>query len=153
MNRSRTFRAKIEDAGRGGAYVAIPFDVEKVYGKKRVPVKATLGGEANRGSIVRMGDAYVLGVRKEIREAIGKAAGDTIDVVLEEDTEPRVVEVPADLATALDASPRAKEIFGGMSHTHQKEYVQWIEEAKREATRQSRIEKTIVMLLDGKKGR
>ncbi|MEZ4647550.1 MAG: YdeI/OmpD-associated family protein [Candidatus Eisenbacteria bacterium] len=153
MNRRRTFRAVIEDAGRGGAFVAIPFDVETVYGKKRVPVRATLGGEPYRGSLVRMGEGYMLGVRKDIRDRIGKSIGDTIEVVLEEDTEPRVVDVPGDLTAALESAPKAKEIFGGLSYTHQKEYVQWIEEAKREATRQTRIEKTVAMLLDGKKGR
>ena len=46
--------AVIEDAGTGGAYVTIPFDVEKTFGKKRVKVKALLGGEPYQGSLARM---------------------------------------------------------------------------------------------------
>lgn len=53
MTEKHSFRAVIEQADGGGAYVSIPFDVEKTFGKKRVPVKATIDGEPYRGSLVR----------------------------------------------------------------------------------------------------
>ena len=68
-----------------GAYVEIPFDVKEVFGKGRVPVKATFDGELYRGSIVRMGTpCHILGVRKDIRARIGKQPGDTVHVTVEE---------------------------------------------------------------------
>lgn len=73
MSQKLIFRAVIEDAGSGGAHVTIPFDVEQVFGKKRVKVKAIIAGEQYRGSLVSMGeDHHILGVRKDIRERAGK---------------------------------------------------------------------------------
>jgi Bacteriocin-protection, YdeI or OmpD-Associated/Domain of unknown function (DUF1905) len=151
MNEKRKFRAVIENAGGGGAFVSVPFDVEQVFGKKRVKVKATLQGAPYRGTLVRMGGPHhMLPVLKEIREKIGKSFGDEIEVVVEEDTEPRQVEVPPDLQQALESDPEAKAFFAQLSYTHQREYVRWIIEAKRNQTRQDRIHRAIEMLKQGK---
>ncbi len=152
MSQKRAFRAAIEDSGDGGAFVTIPFDVEEVFGKKRVKVKATIDGQPYRGSLVRMGsDCHILGVLKEIRQKIGKSVGDEIEVTVEEDTEPREVAVPQDLLDALSPHPDLAAFFKQLSYSHQKEYVRWIEEAKRAETRQSRIEKTVERLRQGQK--
>ncbi len=146
------FRAVIEDPGGGGAYVTIPFDVEQVFGKKRVKILATIDGEPYRGTLVRMGTpCHMLLILKEIRQKIGKSFGEEVEVTLEEDTVPRQVKLPPDLLAALEASPEANAYFHQLSYTHQKEYVQWIEEAKQESTRQRRLEKTIQMLLEGRR--
>jgi hypothetical protein len=147
-----TFRAVIEDAGNGGAFVTIPFNVEQTYGKKRVKVLATIEGVAYRGSLVRMGgECHLLPVLKEIRQQTGKSIGDEIEVTVEEDTQPRQVAVPADLIQALAADSTAQDFFEQLSYTRQKEYVQWIEQAKRPQTGQSRIVKTVEMLKQGKR--
>ena len=149
-----SFTAPIQLARGGGAYVVVPFDVEAVFGKKRVPVLATIDGEPYRGSLVRMGGPdHVLGVLKEIRERIGKQAGDVVEVTLVEEVGPRSVELPADLRSALDATPAAATFFAGLSFSHQREYVRWIEEAKREETRRTRIVRTVELLSEGKKSR
>lgn len=154
MDQKITFRAVIEDAGSGGAYVTVPLNVEEIFGKKRVKIKATIEGEPYRGSLVRMGGAsHLLPILKEIREKTGKGFGDEVEIVVEEDTEPRVVVVPLDLLQALDDHPEAQAAFARLSYTHQKEYVGWIEEAKREQTRQQRIGRAIEWLLQGKKVR
>lgn len=68
-----------------GAYVEIPFDVKKVFGKGRVKVHAAFDGEPYDGSLVRMGTPrHILGLRKEIRRKIGKQPGDTVHVMLTE---------------------------------------------------------------------
>lgn len=152
MPQKLTFRAIIERSGDGGAFVTVPFDVEEVFGKKRVKVKAIIDGEPYRGSLVRMGsECHILGVLKEIRQKIGKGFGDEIGVTIEEDTEPREVTVPQDLLDALAAQPNAAANFRQLSYSHQREYVRWIEEAKRAETRQNRIDKTIERLRQGKK--
>ena len=74
------------------------------------------------------GACHVLGVLKEIREKIGKSFGDEIEVVLEEDTEPRIVTIPHDLQKMLESYPEALAFFNQLSYSHQKEYVQWVEE-------------------------
>ena len=152
MSQKHTFRAVIEDAGNGGAYVSVPFDVEQAFSKKRVKVLAVIEGVPYRGSLVRMGtECHLLPVLKEIRQQIGKAIGDEIEVTVEEDTQPRQVTVPTDLQQVLDADPVAQAFFERLSYTRQKEYVQWIEEAKRPQTRLSRLEKTVEMLKQGKR--
>ncbi len=153
MSPKHAFRAVIEDAGdSGGAFVTIPFDVEQTFGKKRVKVVATIEGIPYRGSLVRMGgECHLLPVLKQIRQQAGKSIGDEVEVTLEEDVVPRVITVPPDMQQALSADPDAQAFFTRLSYTHQKEYVQWIEEAKRLQTRQSRIAKAVEMLKQGKR--
>jgi hypothetical protein len=145
------FRAVIEAGDGGGAFVVVPFDMEKTFGKKRVKIIATIDGEPYRGSLVRMGTPHhMLLVLKEIREKIGKSIGDDVAVALEEDLEERIVEVPMDLQQALETEPAAQAYFNNLSYTHQREYVQWVADAKRELTRRARIIRTIEMLIQGK---
>lgn len=144
----------IESAGGGGAFVTIPFDVEQAFGKKRVRVKAIIQGVPYRGSLVRMGgDCHVLGILKEIREQIGKSIGDEIEVVVEEDTQPREVEVPQDMQDALKGYSEETAFFQSLSYSHQREYVRWIEEAKQEQTRQRRLNQLVELLTQRKSRR
>jgi uncharacterized protein YdeI (YjbR/CyaY-like superfamily) len=98
-------------------------------------------------------ECYILGIRKEIREQTGKTFGDLVEITVQEDTEPRVVEIPAELMRALEADSEASALFEKLSYTHQREYVTWIEEARKVATRQRRIMKTIEMVKQKKKAR
>lgn len=141
----KRFQAELRPGRGGGAYVEIPFDVGEVYGTRgRVAVRAMFDGEPYRGSIAPMGEGrHVLGVTRQIREAIGKDVGDTLHVVVERDTEPRTVAVPPDLRSMLAKTPVAFEAFEGLSYTRRKEHVRWIEEAKRPETRTRRLEELI----------
>jgi ribosomal protein S18 acetylase RimI-like enzyme len=151
MTFKQQFQAVIEDAGGGGAYVTIPFDVEQVYGKKRVKIKATIDGEPYRGTLVRMGGPHhMLLVLKEIRQKIGKTFGNEVFVELEEDLDVRKVEIPDDLLEALRNNSQAQSLFDTLSFTHQKEYVRWVTDAKRPETRIERIRRTIELLTQGK---
>jgi hypothetical protein len=152
LSKTYTFIAQIKSADRGGAFVEIPFDVEQAFGKKRVKVTALIDGQPYRGSLVRMGGpGHILGVLKEIRQEIGKGPGDEVQVSLEEDLAVRAVEVPSDLQEALQSSPQAMAAFQSLSYSHQRQYVNWVQEAKREQTRQERIARAVKMLLQGKK--
>ena len=148
MKQEYTFQAIIVDAGGGGAYVRIPFDVEQAFGKKRVLVSANIDGHLYRGTLSRYGEPnHILVILKEIRLAIGKNIGDTVVITLREDSEPRVVEIPPDLQQALEDEPRAREAFEKLSYSHQREHVLAVLDAKREETRRNRIAKAIQMLL------
>ena len=152
MTKKQTFTAVIQNAGGGGAFVEVPFDVEAAFGSKRPKVKAMIEGVPYRGILTRMGtESHLLIVLKGIREQIGKTFGDEVTITVEPDMEPRVIEVPAELKKAFKSEKEAKLFFDKLSYTHQREYVVWINEAKREETRQSRIAKTIEMLKKGKK--
>ena len=150
----KTFAATIQNAGGGGAFVEVPFDVEKAFGSKKPKVKATFEGVPYRGTLVRMGtEHHVLIILKEIREKIGKSFGDEVKITVAPDTEPRVIEVPARLKKAFQIEKDAKAFFEKLSYSHQREYVMWINEAKKEETQQSRIVKAIEMLKKGRKAR
>ncbi|CAN5367981.1 hypothetical protein BH10ACI1_BH10ACI1_14590 [soil metagenome] len=125
--------------------ITIPFDVEKVFGAKRVPVKVWVNGAEYRSTIMKMSGKYMIVVPKIFREAAGIKGGEMIEVTMERDTEKRAVEVPEDFAAALEKNDLT-EIFTKMSYTHQKEYVNAIVDAKKEETRLRRIEKNIEML-------
>ena len=153
MTQKQTFKAVIQNAGGGGAFVDIPFDVEKVFGAKKPKVRAVIEGVPYRGILTRMGgDQHILIILKGIREQIGKTFGDEIAITVEPDTEPRLIEIPKDLAKELRKEKEAKAFFDKLSYTHRREYVNWINEAKKEETRQNRIVKTIEMLKQGKRG-
>jgi uncharacterized protein YdeI (YjbR/CyaY-like superfamily) len=72
-------------------------------------------------------------------------------IELEADDRPRTVDPPPDLAAALAADPGARAAFDGLSFTHQREYAQWVAEAKREATRRRRVAQAVEMLRDGRR--
>ncbi len=138
------FQGVLHATDGGGAYVEVPADViEALGGGRRIRVLATFGGIDYRGSIVSMGgDAMILGVLKSIRTELGVRPGEPLAVNVERDDAPRAVAVPSDLAAALDAAGRAAA-FGTLSYSHQREYVTWVEDAKRPATRARRIEETV----------
>ena len=154
MTKKQTFTATIQNAGGGGAFVEVPFDVEKAFGSKRPKVKATFEGVPYRGILTRMGtEHHLLIILKEIRKKIGKTFGDEVKITVELDEEPRVIEIPAGLKKAFKAEKEAKAFFDKLSYTHRREYVMWINEAKREETRQNRMVKAIEMLKKGQKAR
>ena len=135
-----------------GAYFIVPFNVPEVYGTKaQVKVRGTIDGFPYRGSIANMGEGHCMVVKKEIREAIGKSGGDTVKVVMEIDTEPRIVIVPADFQQALENNAKAKHIFDSFSYTHKKEYVEWINGAKKQETRENRIKKAVESIAESRK--
>jgi len=153
MTKTYSFKAVIQDAGNGGAFVTVPFDVEEAFGKKRVRVNATLAGQPYRGLMTRMGsEDHILIVVKEIREKAGVTFGDEIEITVEEDTEPRVVVIPEDVQDALSKHPEVGEFFDKLAYSHRKEYMFWISSAKRAETRQKRIVKMIELLKEGRKG-
>ena len=154
MVKKQTFTATIQNAGGGGAYVEVPFDVEEAFGSKRPKVKAMIEGIPYRSTLMRMGsEHHMLGVLKDIRAQIGKTFGDEVTITIEPDSEPRMIEIPKDLMKELKKDKEAKAFFDKLSYTHQKEYVRWVEEARKEETRQNRIVKTMEMLKQGKRGK
>jgi hypothetical protein len=139
---------------RRGPAAAVVLDDEQVAavgeGAKRFPVVATVEGYTWRTTVTRMRGEFLLGLNATVREGAGVEAGDTVAVEVELDTAPREVDIPDALAAALDGDPAARAAFDALSYTHRKEYARWVEEAKREETRQRRVSQTLQMLKEGK---
>jgi hypothetical protein len=118
-------------------------------GAKRFPVVATVNGYVWRTSVTRMKGEFLLGLSREVREGTGAQIGDEVEVALELDQAPREVEVPEALAAALAADPDASATFERLAFTHRKEYARWVAEAKRDETRQRRVEQAVEMIRSG----
>jgi hypothetical protein len=147
---AQRFEATLEQHG-SGTVVVVPFDLKEAFGSGRPPVLATVNGHTFRTTLFTMGGRALLGLNREVREAAGVEAGQEVSVEVERDDEPRTVEVPSDLAAALEADPAVRETFDGLSYTHRKEYVRWIEDAKRDQTRTRRIAKSVELVREGVK--
>jgi len=124
----------------------VPLDVPKLFGTRgRVPVRGTLNGVRFRSTLSPYGGVHYLPVNRALREQARVKAGDEVEVTLERDQEPRVVEAPADLARALKAHKAAGE-WERLSYSHKRAHVEAIEEAKKPETRDRRIQGAIAQL-------
>jgi hypothetical protein len=145
---SRTFDAEIVGDDRtSGCAIAVPFDPREVFGAVRAPVVVEIGEYSYRSTIARMGGRTFVPLRREHREATGLSAGGRAAVTLRADTEPRVIEPPADLARELAANPAAAAAWKSLSYSHRREHAAAIEEAVKPETRRRRIERALAMLL------
>ena len=144
MSEKQTFKVKLEKHGSIEATsITIPFDVEKIFGGKRVPVRGNINGAEFRSTVFWMKGRFMMAVNRQLREAANARAGDEITVEMGRDAQPRIMEPTEDLAKALDENPRAKKSWERLSYTHKKEFVAVLEEAKKAETRARRVRKII----------
>ena len=146
------FRTTIVQSGKTATGLQVPDDVVAALGGgRRPPVTVTLGGYDYRTTVAPMGGAFWIPLAAEHREAAGLQAGQEVDVRVELDTATRETPLPEDLAAALDDDARA--FFDGLAPSHRKEWVRWVEDAKKPETRAGRVEKTAEALRAGRKTR
>jgi hypothetical protein len=144
VQKPQPVRVHLRDAGGGGAAFDLPAPAAAALGEgKRPPVTVTIADYTFRTTVAVYGGQPMIGVNKGHRAAAGIGIGDSFDVVVALDEEPRVVEVPTDLAEALAADGAAHAAFDKLSYTHRRVYVEWIAEAKRPATRARRVAATV----------
>lgn len=145
------FTTTLQLAGKTATGFRVPASVVEALGAgKRPPVVVTINGYRYRNTVAVYGDEFLIGVAAEHRAASGVAAGDTLEVDLELDTAPREVEVPADLATALDRVPEARRAFEALSYSNRRRITESVAGAKTEETRQRRIDKAVGELRSGR---
>ncbi|MGI9822269.1 YdeI/OmpD-associated family protein [Agromyces sp. Marseille-Q5079] len=120
--------------------IEVPEDVIEALGAgRKPPVVVNVNGYEYRSTVAVMGGRYLIGFSADKRAATGIQGGDAIVVDLEVDTAPRTVEVPDDLAAALDAAG-ARAAFDRLSPSARKAHVTNVESAKAPETRQRRVE-------------
>ncbi len=132
-------------------YLDIPIDMARAFGSKgRIKIRGTINGCPFRSSALPHGDGtHYLVVNSAIRNALGVAQGAKVKVVLEADTGDRTVTIPPDLKRALSKGKSARAAFDALSYSRKKEFVEWIESAKRDETRVRRVTLALDMLLEG----
>jgi Domain of unknown function (DUF1905)/Bacteriocin-protection, YdeI or OmpD-Associated len=145
------FRTKILAAGKTAAGIEVPPRVVEALGSTKVPpVRVTIKGHTYRSTVAVMGGKFMIGVSNENRQAAGVAAGESVDVDLELDTEPRELALPDDLAKALGGDARAKRLFEGLSYSKKQRLVLPVANGKTPETRQRNIDKAMTALRGGK---
>lgn len=136
--------------GRGPAAAILLTDeqVASLGAGKAFPVAVTIGGRTARLRVARMGSENMIGFSKAVRSDLGLEIGHEIDAVIRVDSAERTVDVPDELATALDADQAVRAAFDALSYSVRKEHARNVADAKQEATRDRRIAK----IVDGLRG-
>ena len=141
----KTFETTIVRDG-SMCFIPVTFDPKPVFGKVRAPVKVTLNGYTYRSTIADMGNGPCIPLRRSNREAAGLEGGEKLNLTLQLDEEKREVKPPAELVKALKAAPPAWDRWRELSYSHQREYVEAIDQAKKAETRARRIEGAVRMI-------
>jgi hypothetical protein len=153
---TQRFRAVLQLHGRTATGISVPPEVVEALGAgRRPPVTVTLhapqGAHTYRSTVAPMGGQHLVPVSAEQRAAAGVSAGDELEVELEHDSEPRVVEVPEDLAAALAEDPAARRFFDSLSYSHQRAYTLWVGDARKPETRARRVQQATTLLREGRR--
>src|SRR5262245_44687368 len=134
-----TFRTSLlrDDEVNATGIVVPPEAIETLASGKKPPVVVTIDGYTYRSTVAVMGGQSMIPFSQEHRARSGISPGSEVEVTLELDPQPRTVEVPADLAAALDAAG-LREVFDRLSYSVRKEHVRQVEDAKTPETRERR---------------
>jgi hypothetical protein len=131
------------------AYVVIPFDPDETWGvKDRHYVTGSIDGRSIRGSLVSDGSQFYLPLGPAWRRDNDVDAGAKVEVVLAPDG-PQSDTLAPDVAAALAAEPQAEIFFESLAPFYRKNFIRWIESARRPETRSARIAEMMNLLKDG----
>ncbi|CAM3817734.1 YdeI/OmpD-associated family protein [Tsukamurella ocularis] len=131
-------RTTLEPVGPATAIELTDAQVEELGGGKRAAVRVTIGDRTARLRLAGMGGSNLIGLSKAARKDLQVEIGDTVEALIELDEAERTVDLPDDLAAALQDAGR-REAFDALSHTRRKEAARGVAEAKRAETRERRI--------------
>ena len=144
------FKSTLEQArGPGATVVLIPPDVATALGglkQQRVIVTVSGGEPFNTSTYPWKGIGLYVGVTKAAREAAGAGIGDEIELEIEPDTKPRVIELPPELEAAFDKEPALRDRFEALSWSRKRLIFEPLAAAKRPETRAERLEKALTDL-------
>jgi hypothetical protein len=129
--------------------ISVPPDLVAALGSgKRPAVKVHVGTYMYRSTVAPYGDVFMVSLSAEHRAKAGVQAGDTLEVTLELDTEPRTVTLPDDLLSAL-STHNLIDVFEQLAPSKRKEAVRQVESAKAADTRARRIANIVAQLQGG----
>src|SRR3954452_2020839 len=151
MTQTLRITATLEPRGPAGGFLLTDEQVADLGGgRKTFPVLIEINGTSLVLRLARMGGENMIGLSKAARAEAGVEIGSSYEGEIALDEGERVVQVPPDLGAALAADPAVQAAFAALSYTHRKEYVRWVEEAKKAETRAQRVATTIEMVREGR---
>jgi hypothetical protein len=141
------FKTKIIQTGNNTGIEVSEHLLEKLGGGKKPLIIVTLNRYSYRSAVGKMGDRFMISLSAENRKNANVNGGDIVEINLELDTEPRTVEMPADLQRVLDKNKTAKANFEKLAPSKKKAIIFSIDDAKTEETKIKRLDKAIEQLL------
>ena len=149
----KEFTAVAERRPGGGISIKLPFDPAAVWGERdRYDLTGTINGHKVRGKLTSRADGYALDLGPAWCRDATVVVGAHIAVVLAPEG-PQLGGMAADIAAGLDAEPAARRFFESLPTFYRKNFMRWIESAKRPETRAKRIAETVATLKAGKRER
>jgi Bacteriocin-protection, YdeI or OmpD-Associated/Domain of unknown function (DUF1905) len=144
------FKTKIVQIGNNTG-INVPDNIIESFGVgKKPPVVITLNKFTYRGTVAVMGGKYMVSLSAENRKNAKVSGGDEVEITIELDAQPRMVELPADFEKALSKNASCRNNYEKLAPSRKKAIVLSITDAKTEETRKKRIEKAIASLAAGK---
>ena len=145
------FQTTVQKSG-SRVCIVMPFDPNQVWGEKeRYDVHGTINAQRIRGKLEVMAPArYMLLLGPAWRRDCGIDVDDEVTVILEPEG-PHPGNLAEDVATALTNAPAALAFFNSLPTFYRKNYMRWIDSAKRPATRANRIVEMVALLKAGKR--
>ncbi len=127
----------------------VPASVSDSFGVRgQVPVVGTADGADLVATLVPVGGGgHRLFLNGAIREAIGKGAGDSVEIRIRLDRSDRMPETPRDLEEAL-AECGAMAGWEALAPSRRKELLRWLADAKRDQTRANRVGRIVQSALE-----
>lgn len=143
------FAATVQKEGRF-TFVAIPFSPREVWGARpRFHVTGTINDIPVRGTLGALGQDYFLRLGAAWLRDCGIEPGANVTVKLSLEG-PQDANLAPDIAAALSGNAKAKTFFDGLPTFYRKNFIRWIESAKRDETRARRIDEMMRLLEEGK---
>ena len=146
----QTFITKVHKEG-SFVFIPLPFLPREVWGlRPRYHVSGTVNGCTIRGCLGAQGSEYFLRLGAAWIRDNGIGSGTEVTVCLAPEG-PQASELSLDLTRALSNNKAAKAFFDGLPTFYRKNYIRWIEAAKRPDTRAKRISEMVALLAAGKR--
>jgi hypothetical protein len=143
-----TFETILLQEGKTATGIEVPPEiVASLSSSKKPAVKVSLNEYEYRSTIAVMGNKFMIPVSAEHRAGAKIKGGDHLTVTLELDTEPRILEIPEDLAVAFEQNASAKAKFEALSYSQKRIHTLSVEGTKNPETRAKRVSKAIEALV------
>jgi hypothetical protein len=131
----------------------VPFDPGTVWGEKeRHHVTGSINGTKVRGPLRPSAGAYRLALGPAWLRDSGVEAGQSVEVTLAPEG-PQQGNMGDDVERALAAEPSARRFFEALPTFYRKNYMRWVDSAKRPETRAKRVQEMVGLLKQGRRQR
>jgi Bacteriocin-protection, YdeI or OmpD-Associated/Domain of unknown function (DUF1905) len=140
-----TFETTVKAIGNNTGIEVPEQNMTELGASKKPAVNVNLSGYKYQSSVAVMAGKFMIPLSAAHRTAANLKGGDAVTVTLELDLEPRSVELPEDLAAALETSG-TQTAFDSSAPSKRKEFVRQVLDAKTQETRERRIEKVVAQL-------